>query len=78
MDKIKEIVDGANMIINGYAFTRDGNFIRILNLNNPDKALVISNEGKVLEPGRTNVSGSVLFFTTNSMIQVLKNGIWTR
>ena len=49
MDKIKEIADKADMIVNGYAFTRENDQIRILNLNNLDKALVISEDGKVLE-----------------------------
>lgn len=49
MDKIKEIADKADMIVNGYAFTRENNQIRILNLNNLEKALVISEDGKVLK-----------------------------
>lgn len=49
MDKIKEIADRADMIVNGYAFTRENNQIKILNLNNLDKALVISEAGEVLE-----------------------------
>ena len=47
MDKIKQIADQADMIINGYAFTREENRIRILNLNNPEKALVIWEYGTV-------------------------------
>ena len=49
MDRIKEIADRADMIVNGYAFTRENDQIRILNLNNMEKALVISADGKVLE-----------------------------
>ena len=49
MDKLNEIADKADMIVNGYAFTKEGSQIRILNLNNPEKALVISDDGKVLE-----------------------------
>lgn len=49
METIKEIADHANMIVDGYAFTRENGKIRILNLNKPDKALVISEDGKVLE-----------------------------
>ena len=49
MDKIREIADKADMIVNSYAFTRENDHIRILNLNNLDKALVISEDGKVLE-----------------------------
>ena len=49
MNKIKEVADRADMIVNGYAFTRENNQIKIINLNNLDKALVISEDGKVLE-----------------------------
>lgn len=49
MVKIKEIADRADMIVCGYAFTRENGQIRILNLNNTEKALVISEAGKVLE-----------------------------
>lgn len=30
---IKEIADRADMIINGYAFTKAGEYVRVLNLN---------------------------------------------
>lgn len=49
MERIKEIADRADMIVNGYAFTRENGQIRILNLNNTEKALVISEDGMVLE-----------------------------
>ena len=48
MDKIKEIADKADMIVNGYAFTRENKQIRILNLNNLEKALVISEDGSII------------------------------
>lgn len=37
MDKIKEIADKADMIVNGYAFTRCAEGFRVLNLNRPDR-----------------------------------------
>ena len=49
MDRIKEIADRADMIVNGYAFTRENDQIKILNLNNTENALVISADGEVLE-----------------------------
>lgn len=49
MDKIREIADRADMIVNGYAFTRENRQIRVLNLNNLDKALVLSEDGMVLQ-----------------------------
>lgn len=45
----KTIADAANMIINGYAYTRDGENIKVLNLNNPEMATVLNNAGEVLE-----------------------------
>jgi hypothetical protein len=39
MPDIKSIADKADVIINGYAFTADGDHIHVLNLNSPDKAL---------------------------------------
>ena len=49
MDKIREIADRADMIVNGYAFTRENGQIRVLNLNNLDKALgwkgITNNDG---------------------------------
>ena len=38
MPNIKTIADKADVIINGYAFTADGDRIHVLNLNSPAKA----------------------------------------
>ena len=43
---IKDIADKADMIINRYAFTRDGEYIRILNLEHINHAAVIFNNNK--------------------------------
>ena len=37
MRNIREIADAADVIVNGYAYTKDGEKIRVLNLNNPEK-----------------------------------------
>lgn len=34
---IKTIADKADVIVNGYAFTKEENFIRVLNLHCPSK-----------------------------------------
>ena len=44
MIDIIKIADEADMIINGYAFTKCESSIRVLNLNRPNKALVITLE----------------------------------
>lgn len=42
---IKKVADAADMIIAGYAFTRDDdNYIHVLNLNKPQCAAVIYND----------------------------------
>ena len=83
MDKIKQIADQADMIINGYAFTREENRIRILNLNNPEKALVISEDGTVLETTMDDIEicivtdyqdkicGYYLYFTSFCVIECM-------
>ena len=38
---IKDVADKADMIINGYAFTKDNDCIRVLNLNHTNRAAVI-------------------------------------
>lgn len=45
----EKIAGAANMIINGYAFTKDGEHIKVLNLNNPGMAMVLDSVGEVLE-----------------------------
>ena len=43
------------MIINGYAFTKDGDNVRVLNLNKAQKAALISKEGDVVETSMDDV-----------------------
>lgn len=49
MIDIREVANAADMIVNGYAFTRCALGFRVLNLNNPEKAVVFSENGEVLE-----------------------------
>ena len=73
MDKIKEIADKADMIVNGYAFTRENNQIRILNLNNLEKALVISEDGKVLETTMGDIEIRIVLDYWNSDCEFMEN-----
>ncbi|MBQ6325565.1 MAG: hypothetical protein IJJ45_04630 [Clostridia bacterium] len=52
---IMSVADAADMIVNGYAFTRDPKGFRVLNLNQPDKAAVISKVGEVLETSMDDI-----------------------
>ena len=41
-EKKKEIADAADMVVNGYAYTRNGDNIRVLNLRTGRAALITS------------------------------------
>jgi len=49
MTDIKKIADEADMIINGYAFTQDGKFTKVLNLNAPKRAAVMNDRLEMVE-----------------------------
>ncbi len=55
MIDIMQVADKADMIINGYAFTREDGVIRVLNLNNPEKAVMIDEAGDVLETSMDDI-----------------------
>ena len=55
MNKLETIADSAEMIINGYAFIKDGNNVKVINLNNPNKALLMDCTGDVLETSMNDI-----------------------
>lgn len=55
MIDVIQIADHADMIINGYAFTREDKNIKVLNLNNPIKSAFMNCEGKVLETSMDDI-----------------------
>ncbi len=55
MCNILEVADAAELIVNGYTFTKTGNNIKVLNLNNPEKAAFLSRVGEVLETSMDDI-----------------------
>lgn len=55
MIDVMQVADGADMIINGYAFTQTDNCIRVLNLNNPERAVIMEKSGEVLETSMDDI-----------------------
>ena len=55
MIDVIQIADNADMIINGYAFTKADKYVRVLNLNNPEKAVLIDKSGDVLETSMDDI-----------------------
>lgn len=49
MIDIIKVADEADLIVNGYAFTKSEEGYRVLNLNNPEHALVLLEDGEAVE-----------------------------
>jgi hypothetical protein len=60
IDKINQIAQNANFIVNGYAFTCENEKVRVLNLNNMDKASVLDINGKVLMTSMDDIEISII------------------
>lgn len=56
---VKEIADKADMIINGYAFTKDGEYVRVLNLNCVNHAAAIYN-GKIVVTNMDDIENQIV------------------
>ena len=63
---VKNIADKANMIVNGYAFTKEGDYIRVLNLNCLNHAAVIYNN-QVIETNMDDIEKQIVldYFNAN-------------
>lgn len=55
MTNIEQVADRADLIVNGYAFTRCSEGFRVLNLNDPGHAAVLSEQGDVLETSMDDI-----------------------
>ena len=58
--KIREIADKADMIIRGYAFTRENALIRILNLNDRESSMVIMSDGTMVETNMDEIEQALV------------------
>ena len=67
MTNINQVADQADIIVNGYAFTKCSEGFRILNLNHPDSALKLSLDGDVLETSMDDIEIHIVkgYFTKN-------------
>ena len=54
------IAQNADFIVNGYAFTSKNNQIRVLNLNNRDKATVLDQNGNVVMTSMDDIEISIV------------------
>lgn len=76
MLNIKEIADRADMIVSGYAFTKEADLIRILNLSAPSRALVLSNAGEVLETNMDDIELEIVTDIYKRNKQYLEDSVY--
>ena len=60
MSEIEKIAQGADFIVNGYSFFCQDSMVRVLNLNNPACAAVLSRNGDVLETSMDDIELSIV------------------
>lgn len=60
MPDVWTVADAANMIVNGYAFTEEHGMVRVLNLNHPDRACVLAQDGALLETTMDDIEVSIV------------------
>ena len=58
--ELKQIADDAAMIVKGYAFSYKDNFISVLNLNNPSRAMLISKDGDIIESNTDEIEEALI------------------
>lgn len=73
MIDIKIIADEADMIVNGYAFKRCKEGYRVLNLNRPDRATVLSLDGKVLETSMDDIEIRIVINYLEKIVSLWRN-----
>lgn len=54
-EKIKKIADDADMIVKGYAFKRNGDFIHVFNMNDGISAMVMDQDGTMIETNMDDI-----------------------
>ncbi len=59
-DELLEVAESADVIVGGYAFTLSGLGVRVLNLNNPASAALLSSEGEMLETSMDDIELAIV------------------
>lgn len=70
---ILSVAENAKMIVSGYAFTEcEDGFIRILNLQHPDCAMVINKECEVIETNMDAIEQKIVLEISRRNLQFLE------
>lgn len=67
------IADNANIIVCGYAFTkRNDGFISILNLKHPDCAMVVNENGEIIETNMDQIEQKIVLDLCKRNLQFME------
>lgn len=58
--RLRELADRADLIVRGYAFSRDGDFVRVFNLNDGFSAMILSPDGTMLETNMDEIQQALV------------------
>ncbi len=73
MIDLKNIADKADMIINGYAFTKENDMIRVINLNHTDCAAVLTRDAIILETSMDDIEQEIVCNYLKNNIQYMED-----
>ena len=59
-DKIRKIADDADMIVRGYAFKKNGEFIHVFDMNDGISAMVMDINGTMIETNMDEIGQVVV------------------
>ena len=74
--ELRRIADNANMVIKGYAFSYIENNISVINLNRPERAVVISKEGKILESNTDDIEEALIIKIWSEDKEFMEVWLW--
>ncbi len=60
MSEIEKIVQSADFVVNGYSFIIKNGMVRVLNLNNTERAAVFDMNGSVQETSMDDIEISIV------------------
>lgn len=73
MCNIADVANSADIIVNGYAFTKANKYIKVLNLNNPEKAAVIGERNDIIETSMDDIEMAIVLDYYNKNRKYLEN-----
>ena len=76
--KIKELADKADLIIHGFAFYKEDNIVKVINLHNLKNTAVLSLDGKLLETTMTDIEAKIVvdYYAKNKKYIILSKEIF--